>query len=135
MVELDGDVWPYLAVLMVATLMWAHETLTIPDTLQLQRVSMEAFENMLQAEAGKVYNNYGAISRSLLGVAANGLPAEVEARHRACLEWHMDQVVDLVLQMAEVVGTTGDDQDSVNMEADVQHSLAGASGALMAEVI
>ena len=44
---------------------------------------MEAFENMLQAEAGKVYDNYGAISRSLLGTAADGLLAEVKARHRA----------------------------------------------------
>ena len=90
---------------------------------------MEAFKNMLQAEAGKVYGNYGAISGSLLGTAAHGLPAEVEAHHRACLEWRMDQVVDLVSRMAEVVGTTGDNQDSVNMEGEVQQSLAGASGA------
>ena len=69
---------------------------------------MEAFENMLQAEAGKAYDNYGAISRSLLGAVADGLPAEVEARHRARLERQMDQV-DLVSRMAEVVGTTGDD--------------------------
>ena len=34
LVELDGDVWPYLAMLMVATLVRAHEMLTIPDTLQ-----------------------------------------------------------------------------------------------------
>ena len=36
LVELDGDVQPYLAALMVATLMRAHETLTIPDTLKLR---------------------------------------------------------------------------------------------------
>ena len=70
---------------------------------------MEAFENMLQAEAGKAYDNYGAISRSLLGAAADSSPAEVEARHRARLERRMDQVVDLVSRMAEVVGSTGDD--------------------------
>ena len=35
LVELDGDVQPYLAMLMVAILMWAHEMLTIPDTLKL----------------------------------------------------------------------------------------------------
>ena len=68
---------------------------------------MEAFENMLQAEAGKAYDNYGAISHSLLGVVADGLPAEVEAHHWACLERRMDQVVDLVSRMAEVVGMTG----------------------------
>ena len=47
---------------------------------------MEAFKNMLQAEAGKAYNNYGAISHIRLGAAADSLPAEVEARHRAHLE-------------------------------------------------
>ena len=73
---------------------------------------MEAFGNMLQAEVGEAYNNYRTISRSLLGAAANSSPAEVEACHRACLERCMDQVVDLVLQMAEVVGMMGSDQDS-----------------------
>ena len=118
-----------MAALMVATLVRVHEMLTIPNTLQLRQVSMEAFKNMLQVEAGKAYNNYGVISCSLLGTAADGSPAEVEASHRACLEQRMDQVVDLVARMAEVVGTTGDDQDSVNMDANIQHSLAGASGA------
>ena len=51
--ELDGDVRPYLAPLMVATLVRAHKMQTIPDTLQLRWISLEAFENMLQAEAGK----------------------------------------------------------------------------------
>ena len=46
---------------------------------------MEAFENMLQAEVGKAYDNYGAISHSILGVAVDGLPEEVEARHWAHL--------------------------------------------------
>ena len=52
-----------------------------------------------------------------------------------CLEWCTDQVVDLVLQMAKVVGTMGDDQVSVNMEVNVQQSLTGASGARMAEAV
>ena len=130
--ELDSDVQPYLAALMVATLVWVHETLTIPDTLQLRRVSMEAFQNMLQAEVGKVYDNYGAISLSLLDAAAKGLPVEVESRQRECLERRMDQVVDLVSWMVEVVGMTDNDQDSVNMETNVQQLLAGASGACMA---
>ena len=36
LVELDDDVWPYLAILMVAALVRAHETLTIPDTLKVR---------------------------------------------------------------------------------------------------
>ena len=35
LVELDGNVRPYLAALMVAVLLRAQETLTIPDTLKL----------------------------------------------------------------------------------------------------
>ena len=64
---------------------------------------------MLQAEAGKAYDNYGVISCSLLGAAADSSPAEVKVHHRARLEWHMDQVVDLVSRMTEVVGMTGND--------------------------
>ena len=36
LVELDSNVQPYLAALMVATLVRGHETLTIPDTLKLR---------------------------------------------------------------------------------------------------
>ena len=36
LVELDGDVRPYLAALMVAALVRAHETLTIPEVLKLR---------------------------------------------------------------------------------------------------
>ena len=36
LVELDGNVRPYLAALMVAALMRVHKTLTIPDTLKLR---------------------------------------------------------------------------------------------------
>ena len=45
---------------------------------------------MLQVEVGKEYDNYGAVSHSLLGAVADGLPAEVEACHRARLESRMD---------------------------------------------
>ena len=120
LVELDGDVRPYLAALMVAALVRAHETLVVPDTLQLRRVSLEAFENMLQAEAGKAYDNCGTISRSLLGAAAESTPAEIEARHRARLEGRLDHVVDLVQRMTEMIGGTGDDSGSVNMDDAVK---------------
>ena len=120
LVELDGDVRPYLAALMVAALVRAHETLVVPDTLQLRRVSLEAFENMLQAEAGKAYDNYGTISRSLLGAAAESTPAEIEARHRARLEGRLDHVVDLVQRMTEMIGGTGDNSRSVNMDDAVK---------------
>jgi hypothetical protein len=53
LVALDGDVRPYLASLMVSALHRAGDKLIVPDSLQLKRVSEEAFEEMLKKEAGK----------------------------------------------------------------------------------
>ena len=75
---------------------------------------------MLQAEAGKAYDNYGAISRSILGAATQGTPEEIEAGHWARLEKRLDQVADVVTRMAEMIEGQTDDQASVNMEQDIQ---------------
>ena len=53
LVELDGDVRPYLASLMVAALHRAKDTLTVPDDLRIDYVTREQFENMLSRDAGK----------------------------------------------------------------------------------
>ena len=62
LVELDGDVCPYLTALMVATLVWAGETLVVPEGTRISMMMREAFNNMLLKEAGRKYNNYGLIS-------------------------------------------------------------------------
>ena len=62
LVELDGDVRPYLAALMAATLVRAGETLVVPEGMRISTISREAFDNMLLKEARCNYNNYGLVS-------------------------------------------------------------------------
>ena len=63
LVELDGDVRPYLTTLMVATLAWVGETLVVPEGTRITTMTREAFNNMLLKEAGHNYDNYGLVSR------------------------------------------------------------------------
>ena len=63
LVELDGDVRPYLAALMVATLARAGKTLVVPEGTHISTMTREAFDNMLLKEAGRNYDNYGLVSR------------------------------------------------------------------------
>ena len=62
LVQLDGDVRPYLASLMIAALHKAGDTLVIPDKMTIKRLTEEEFENLLKEEAGKTYDNYGTIA-------------------------------------------------------------------------
>ena len=63
LVELDGDVRPYLAALMVATLARAGETLVVPEGTRISTIRREAFDNMFLKEAGRNYDNYKLVSR------------------------------------------------------------------------
>ena len=63
LVELDGDVHPYLAALMVASLAWAGETLVVPEGTRITTMTREAFNNMLLKKAGCNYDNYGLVSQ------------------------------------------------------------------------
>ena len=63
LVELDGDVHPYLNALMVAALAWAGETLAMLEGTWITMMIREAFNNMLLKEADHNYNNYGLVSR------------------------------------------------------------------------
>ena len=63
LVQLDGDVHPYLAALMVAALVRAGETLVVLEGTRITTMTREAFENMLLKEASRNYNNYGLVSR------------------------------------------------------------------------
>ena len=63
LVELDGDVYPYLAALMVAALAWVGKTLVVPKGTCISMMTKEAFDNMLLKEAGRNYDNYGLVSR------------------------------------------------------------------------
>ena len=63
LVELDGDVRPYLTALMVAALVQVGETLVVPEGTHISTMTREAFNNMLLKEAGHNYDNYGLVSR------------------------------------------------------------------------
>ena len=80
--QLDGDVRPYLAALMVSALHRAGDSLIVPDELDVQRVTRREFENMLAREAGKTYDNYGTISEGLVGPGATFAEAEQIQRDR-----------------------------------------------------
>ena len=64
LVELDGDVHPYLATLMVAALARVGKTLVVPEGTRISTMTREAFnDNMLLKEASHNYDNYGLVSR------------------------------------------------------------------------
>ena len=63
LVELDGNVHPYLATLMVAALVQVGETLVVPEGTRIFTMTREAFNNMLLKEASHNYDNYGLVSR------------------------------------------------------------------------
>ena len=62
LVELDGDICPYLAALMVATLARAFKTLVVPEGTSISTMTREAFDNMFLKEASHNYDNYGLVS-------------------------------------------------------------------------
>ncbi len=53
LVELDQDIRPYLASLLIAAMARAGDSLTIPDNLTVHRLSAEEFRNFLEHQAGK----------------------------------------------------------------------------------
>jgi hypothetical protein len=57
LVQLDGDMRPYLAALMIAALHKAGDTLVIPDKMAIKRLTKEEFDNLLKTKAGKTYDN------------------------------------------------------------------------------
>ena len=63
LVELDGNVHPYLTALMVAALVWVGKTLVVPEGTHISTMTREAFNNMLLKEVSHNYNNYGLVSR------------------------------------------------------------------------
>ena len=63
LVELDGDVGPYLTTLMVAALVRAGKTLVVPEGTRISMMTREAFNNMLLKEASRNYDNYGLVSQ------------------------------------------------------------------------
>ena len=62
LVELDEDICPYLATLMMATLVCMGETLLILEGMQIMTMTKEAFGNIFLKEAAHNYDNYRMVS-------------------------------------------------------------------------
>ena len=90
LVALDGDIRPYLATLMVAALVRAGKTLVVPEGTRISMMTREPFDNMLLKNASHNYNNYGLVSRQVLGLGAEGMPEEAELAHCKRLESRLD---------------------------------------------
>ena len=63
LVELYGDIRPYLHALIVATLAWVSETLVVPEGIRVMIMTRDAFKNILLKEASHKYDNYRLVSR------------------------------------------------------------------------
>ena len=63
LVELDSNVHPYLAALMVAALARVGETLVVPEGICITTMMREAFDNILLKEASHNYDNYRLVSQ------------------------------------------------------------------------
>ena len=53
-------------------------------------MTRDAFDNMLLKEASRNYDNYGLVSRWVLGLGVEGTPEEVELVYCKCLESRLD---------------------------------------------
>ena len=56
--ELDGDIYLYLVVLMIAILVWVGEVLVVLEGMQIMIMTWEAFDNILLKEASHNHDNY-----------------------------------------------------------------------------
>ena len=63
LIELDGDVYPYLASLIMSALVLVGETLAMPEGTWIMTMIKKAFNNILLKEAGHNYDNYGLVNR------------------------------------------------------------------------
>lgn len=102
LVQLDGDVRPYLASLMVSALHRAGDKLVIPKDMQIEKVTREHFENMLAREAGRSYDNYGMIADQLVG--KGGTEAEVEQVQRDRMEEQLRAIAKAVEHLTREEG-------------------------------
>ena len=65
LVELDLDVRPYIAVLMVAAMAKAGQVLYVPRRLEVRKVSETEIDSLLRTMAGQQYHSHGILGREL----------------------------------------------------------------------
>ena len=104
---------PYLASLMIAALNKAGDKLVIPDTLRIKMITEEAFNNLLKAEAGKTYDNYGTIARDLIGTKAEERPMTAAETDRIQRQ-KLNDVLGEVVKVLEKFNEDDSDDDASN---------------------
>lgn len=62
LVEIEPDIRPYLASLIVRAVYYANDALVVPSNLRLQQLSDAEFDAYQLGLAAKTYNAYGALS-------------------------------------------------------------------------
>ena len=93
---------------MVAALYQAGEQLVVPEDIRLKQLTKAEFENFLTREAGRQYDNYGAIAQHLLEQTGSQTPAEAEQAYRERMESRMSHVLDTIRRLtSEVTGDNG----------------------------
>jgi hypothetical protein len=107
-VQLDGDVRPYLAALMIAALHKAGETLVIPDKMAIKRLTEEEFDNLLKVEAGRTYDNYGTIAQDLIDATTPEKPVSNAERDRI----QREKLTEVLGEIVKVLETFNDDDGS-----------------------
>jgi hypothetical protein len=114
LVQLDGDVCPYLASLMIAALNKAGDELVVPDTLRIRKLTEEAFDNLLKAEAGRTYDNYRTIAKALVGTKAKDKPLTAAETDRL----QQERLNEVLGEVARVLEKLNEDDDSDNDASD-----------------
>ena len=131
LVELDGEIGPYLATLMVASLARAGKTLVVPEGICITMMIWEAFNNMLLKEAGHNYNNYGLVSRYVLVLGAEEMPKEVELVYRKHLESKLDQLTSVMTSLTKRLTGKGTGQGMEYKEELVRNMPTAAQNAIV----
>ena len=62
----------------------------MPERMWITMITRKAFDNMLLQKYGHNYNNYGLVSRQVLGLGAEGTPKEVELVYHERFEFRWD---------------------------------------------
>ena len=97
-----------MASLMIAALNKAGDELVIPDTLRIKMITEEQFDNLLKAEVGRTYDNYGTIAKDLIGRKAEDKPLTAAETYRI----QREKLNDVLGEVAKVLAKINGDDDS-----------------------
>jgi len=102
---------------MIAALNKAGEELVIPDTLKIRMITEEAFDNLLKADAGKTYDNYGTIAKDLIGTKVEDKPLTAAETDRLQRERLNDMLGEVARVLEKINGESDSDDDDDDASA------------------